>query len=490
MSGGTLNQPAIQELLQDIKDGLVNMSAEGALGYSHKIDRLTRSLHDFSKLVEIFDTHNASFVSVTQQFNTSTSMGRLTLNMMLSFAQFEREISGERVRDKKLASAKKGMWVYGKSPLGYICSNGILTPDPIHSETVKSIFSAYLELKSVLRLYQHLKSQNILTKASKLWSMGRLYKLLSNQVYIGKLPYKDQAFDGQHTPIISKEVFVEVQSLLQANNKSHKIKSLAKEASPLASLLFDEYNNKFYPSHSTKRNGIRYRYYINKALRKTEADFTGKIRQISAEEIERTIFLIFKQELEKTLLSLGLSPEHKAIAINKLNSVSQSSLRPLYLKAIEKITVFIDKLEISYYSDGLHAILQEFTFGTEAESSSKETCLSTYPISLSRGQRGACIVLGEIVPLATNSDILKAVRKSFLYHKMLLDGTYSTVKELAQSLGFSDTKQTHKILKLRYLAPDILTRILKNHIPILWTLSLLWKALEHDDWAIQQNILA
>lgn len=502
ISGGTLNRPAIQELLQDIKDGLVNMIVV------YKIDRLTRSLHDFSKLVEIFDAHNASFVSITQQFNTSTSMGRLTLNMMLSFAQFEREIAGERVRDKKLASAKKGLWVYGKCPFGYTVEGGILKPDPVHRETVALIFSAYLKLKSVPRLYFHLKEKGVFTKTGKAWCTGNLYNMLSRQVYTGKLPYKDQLFEGLHQAIISKEVFAEAQAILRANNKSHRIKSFAKEASPLAGLLFDENGNKFYPSHSTKKTAtprdggsavkgrdarerlISYRYYINKALLKPEAEFMGKIRQISAEEIERTLSLIFRQELENTLPTLKLSSEHRAIVKDKINTLTKGFLRPLYLKAIDKITLLTDRLEIHFYSNGFRAILQEFAFGTEVPIPKEDTYPAAYPISLTRGYKGSCLIHGEIVPTGANREITEAVRRSFLYHKLLLEGAYPTVKDLAQSLGFSDSKQTRKILKLRSLAADILTRILKNQIPIHWRLSLLWRASEYPDWDRQRKFLA
>jgi len=201
ISGGTLNRPAIQALLQDIKDGLVDMIV------IYKIDRLTRSLHDFSKLVEVFDKHQTSFVSITQQLNTSTSMGRLTLNMLLSFAQFEREVTGERIRDKKLATAKKGLWGSGLCSFGYKLEEKKLVPNEEEVPKLRRIFDLYLKLKNVRELRYALIEEKIFTRTERVFRTGNLYELLKRKVYIGKVEHRGETYDGIHEPILNIEIF-------------------------------------------------------------------------------------------------------------------------------------------------------------------------------------------------------------------------------------------------------------------------------------------
>src|SRR5574344_499644 len=183
-SGGTLERPAIKALFKDIEAGEIDIIVV------YKVDRLTRSLMDFAKIVELFDKNNASFVSVTQSFNTTTSMGRLTLNMLLSFAQFEREVTGERIRDKIAASKKKGMWMGGCPPLGYKKENKKLVVEEKEAQKVKLIFDKYLDLQSVPKLMEYLKTENIKTRSDKEFFKGELYHMLSNKVYIGKIVHK------------------------------------------------------------------------------------------------------------------------------------------------------------------------------------------------------------------------------------------------------------------------------------------------------------
>ena len=183
-SGGTMNRPAFQELLTDIEEDKVDIVVV------YKVDRLTRSLMDFSKIIDIFDKHGTSFVSITQQFNTTTSMGRLTLNILLSFAQFEREVTGERIRDKIAASKKKGMWMSGCPPLGYKKENKKLVVEEKEAQKVKLIFDKYLDLQSVPKLMEYLKTENIKTRSDKEFFKGELYHMLSNKVYIGKIVHK------------------------------------------------------------------------------------------------------------------------------------------------------------------------------------------------------------------------------------------------------------------------------------------------------------
>ena len=258
ISGGTLNRPAVQELLEDIKAGQVDTVVV------YKVDRLTRSLADFSKLIELFDNHNVSFISVTQQFNTTSSMGRLTLNVLLSFAQFEREITGERIRDKIAASKKKGMWMGGLPPLGYDVKDKGLKINEAEAETVKTLYDLYLEFGSVRevkekadRLYLKTKERkyNGNITGGKSFSRGHLYHLLKNPLYAGKVRYKDNVYDGQHEAIIDHSIWEEVQNKLSDNTFTRHSHSNQKQHNILKGLIYDEYDHLLTPHYAKSKIG-------------------------------------------------------------------------------------------------------------------------------------------------------------------------------------------------------------------------------------------
>ena len=290
-SGGSLERPALQHLLSDIRAGRIDI----VLVY--KVDRLTRSLADFAKLIELFDQHGTSFVSVTQAFNTTTSMGRLTLNVLLSFAQFEREVTAERIRDKIAASKKKGIWMGGVIPLGYRVVNRKLLIDPIEADTVRMIFDRYLALGSMLPLLTELHQTGIITRRRTLssgktiggvpFTKGPLDHLLKNRTYIGEINHREYAYPGEHEPIIDKAVFDAVQAQLEVNRKAAGIHWTANRAL-LAGKLFDDRGNRMTPSFSVKQ-GVRRRYYHCRLLiegRKAEA---GAIQRVSAPEVEELV---------------------------------------------------------------------------------------------------------------------------------------------------------------------------------------------------------
>ena len=272
-SGGTMERPALEQLLRDVQAGKVDTVVV------YKVDRLTRSLTDFSKIIEILDTHKVSFVSVTQQFNTTTSMGRLTLNVLLSFAQFEREITGERIRDKIRASKQKGMWMGGFVPLGYDLINRQLVINPAEAEAVQEIFHAYVRLGSVRKLKEFLDQKQIHTKVRKsntgrMWgglphSRGALYHLLSNRIYLGEIVHKNESHPGQHQPIVSQRPLGQSGSArLKRNNQAHR-----QEEVPIHSeaffkpreRIFDSNGVRFTPTHAVKE-GKRYRYYTSQTV--------------------------------------------------------------------------------------------------------------------------------------------------------------------------------------------------------------------------------
>jgi DNA invertase Pin-like site-specific DNA recombinase len=264
-SGGSTDRPDLQRLLGDIRTQRIDVVVV------YKVDRLTRSLADFAKLVELFDAHGVSFVSVTQQFNTITSMGRLTLNVLLSFAQFEREVTSERIRDKIAASKRKGIWVGGNLPLGYEMKDGKIAVVEEQAEQVRLIFRRYLELGSVNELIRDLRERNIRTKTKKLsagttrggipFGRGALFYLLSNHFYIGEVKYRGEILPGEQPPIMDRALFEAVRQKALAQ-WSHRTLVRNKSEHLLAGLLFDDAGHRMVPTHATKA-GVRYRYYVS-----------------------------------------------------------------------------------------------------------------------------------------------------------------------------------------------------------------------------------
>ena len=285
-SGGNMDRPALQKLLNDIQAGQIDVVVV------YKIDRLTRSLTDFAKLVDIFDAKSVSFVAITQQFNTTTSMGRLTLNVLLSFAQFERELASERVRDKIAASRKKGKWTGGSVPLGYDVKDKKLVINAVETKTVRMIFSRYLAQKSFQKLVDELNEKGVLTKKRQVagrtlggipFTYGPLAYLLKNRTYLGQTHYKDQWFAGEHEAIIPRGIFEQVQQLLKANTAG-RIGRRHESGALLTGLLFDDRGNRMSPSFTTKR-GARYPFYVSSALLRGRKSQAGSIARIAAREL-------------------------------------------------------------------------------------------------------------------------------------------------------------------------------------------------------------
>lgn len=302
-SGGSTDRPALQRLLADIRAKKVDVIVV------YKVDRLTRSLADFAKLVELFDGHGVSFVSVTQQFNTTTSMGRLTLNVLLSFAQFEREVTSERIRDKIAASKRKGLWVGGMVPLGYEVKNRKVLVIKGEAERVRTIFQRYLELGSLNLLMQDLREQKIVTKIRKLstgrtvggnpLTRGPLAHLLRNRFYVGEVAFKGEILPGEQPAILDRKLFEAVQRRLDEQRTNHAVMRSNSE-SLLMGRIFDDRGNRMTPSH-THKNGKRYRYYLSSALTQGQAQGAGSVRRIPAPEIETLVVDAVRKRLRKPM---------------------------------------------------------------------------------------------------------------------------------------------------------------------------------------------
>ena len=311
-SGGSTDRPALQRLLSDVRARKIDVIVV------YKVDRLTRSLADFAKLVELFDGHGVSFVSVTQQFNTTTSMGRLTLNVLLSFAQFEREVTSERIRDKIAASKRKGLWVGGMVPLGYKVKNRKVVVIKNEADRVRTIFRRYLDLGSLNLLMQDLRQRKILTKVRRLTSgraiggnpltRGPLAHLLRNRFYIGEVAYKGEVLPGEQPAILDRKLFEAVQRKLDEQRTNHSIKR-ATSQSLLTGRIFDDRGNRMTPSHARK-NGKRYRYYLSSALIQGRAERAGCVRRVPATEVETLVIDAVRRRLKDPTAT----PDHDVIS--------------------------------------------------------------------------------------------------------------------------------------------------------------------------------
>lgn len=280
-SGGNMDRPALKQLMADIHAGKVSVVVV------YKVDRLTRSLADFAKLVEQFDKFNVSFVSVTQPFNTTTSMGRLTLNVLLSFAQFEREVTGERIRDKIAASKKKGMWMGGSVPIGYSAQDRKLVINEAEAAIVRTIFNEFLRLGSVYNLQDWLRENNICNRAGNHFFRGPLYTVLRNSHYLGLIKHKKESYPGEHTAIIDRETWDKVQALLDDNIQGKRRKVRATKESIFTSILFDATGTLYTPTHANK-NGRRYRYYTSQAVIK-KIEKSNAPARIPAHDLEKAV---------------------------------------------------------------------------------------------------------------------------------------------------------------------------------------------------------
>jgi site-specific DNA recombinase len=336
-SGGNTDRPALQRLLEDVRTAKIDVIVV------YKVDRLTRSLADFAKLVELFDKHNVSFVSVTQQFNTTTSMGRLTLNVLLSFAQFEREVTSERIRDKIAASKRKGLWVGGMTPLGYDTKDRKITVNKAEAERVRTIFRNYLKLGSLNLLMTELRKQGIFTKRRLLksnatvggipFTRGPLAHLLRNRFYIGEVVFKNDVLKGEQPAIVDRDLFDAVQAKMDVQANNHKAARMASEAL-LTGRIFDDRGNRMSPSH-VRKHGVKYRYYLSSPLLNGEGERAGSTSRVPAVEIETLITRSLRERFklnasidDRSLINTHVSrvevqPEHLIIRLAQVQKTNR-----------------------------------------------------------------------------------------------------------------------------------------------------------------------
>lgn len=323
-TGGNLHRPAIKQIMADIEAGRINCVVV------YKIDRISRSLSDFSRLMEVFEKHEVSFVSVTQSFNSSTAMGKLTLNILLSFGQFERELTGERIRDKFLASRQRGIFMGGPVPLGYRVKDRKLIIHDEEAKIVRAIFERFVSLGSATKLAQQLAAEGVLTKSGKKFDKGVIYKLLNNRVYIGLAVHKGEAYDGQHEGIVPLAIWDGVRAILKTNSRDRAAQTRRQTPALLKGLIFGPDGAAMSPTH-TRRRGKLYRYYVSQTVLKGGAN-DCPVQRVPAGQIEGAVIDNLRTLLQSPELLVGVS----RVAREALKDLTENNVREA-LKALDHL---------------------------------------------------------------------------------------------------------------------------------------------------------
>jgi site-specific DNA recombinase len=437
-SGGNTDRPSLQRLLADVQSGKIDVIVV------YKVDRLTRSLADFAKLVELFDGHGVSFVSVTQQFNTTTSMGRLTLNVLLSFAQFEREVTSERIRDKIAASKRKGLWVGGMAPLGYDTRDRRITVNEEEAQRVRTIFRSYLKCGSLNLLMAELRKRAMATKTRTLktgrtvggipFTRGPLAHLLRNRFYIGEVEFKGEVLRGEQPPIIDRDLFEAVQAKLSQQASSRTATRMMSEAL-LTGRIFDDRGNRMSPTHARKR-GIKYRYYLSSALLNGQPNHAGSARRIPAAEVEAAIIKAVRDRIE---LSAELSD------------------RDLIQTHVRRIEVAAELLTIKVSDSGVGTDDSE-TLRVPWQKNSNTRRRELLP-SIDPTTQHSRPIRSE-----TRATLVASIARGRRYLDELISNPAATTETIAKREGHS-VRKINMTISLAFLAPTLVKAAIEGKLP-------------------------
>jgi DNA invertase Pin-like site-specific DNA recombinase len=468
-SGGTMNRPALQRLLADITAKKVQVVVV------YKVDRLTRALADFAKLVEHFDAHGVSFVSVTQPFNTTSSMGRLTLNVLLSFAQFEREVTGERIRDKLAAAKRKGLWMGGVPPIGYRAKERALVADTKEAARVRAIYRSYLALGCVRRLKEALDAKAWRTHKRKTkrrgagggcaFSRGHLYRIRRNPIYVGKIIHHGTVSDGQHSGIVPPALWQRVQARLQAEHPRRGAKHLA-AASLLAGLLFDTAGGAFTPSHSNKGKR-RYRYYVARALHEGGRGSAPDALRLPAPVVEEAVrgalrhFLTDETKIAAALGAIDARDlrarlaEARRLAAALSRTTDASAMHAAVRRLVSRVTVEATRLTIAVAIAALHGPAS----GANAEDDGTVTL--DVPLTWIRHGRAVRLVLlaaEKDTPPIPDATLVLLLSRARDWYGRLTSGRATSVKAIARAEHVSSSYVT-RVLYCAFLAPELVAEI-------------------------------
>jgi site-specific DNA recombinase len=506
-SGGTMERPALKVLLADIDAGMVDVVVV------YKIDRLTRSLFDFAKIVETLDARTVSFVSVTQSFNTTTSMGRLTLNVLLSFAQFEREVTGERIRDKFAASKKRGMWMGGNIPLGYDLKDRKLVINEREAETVTTIFKLYVELGAVRKVKAEIDRLKLRTKLHTAESgvtrgglpfrIGHLYTILRNHVYRGEIKHKGEVHAGDHQSVIDQDLWDKAQVQLASNVAIRRSGKSSKNPSLLAGLLFDGKNNRMTPTHTVK-NGKRYRYYISNSLiagaNKSRVSDPGEGLRFAAHEIESHVitaiatFLVDAQKVMAELCADDMEPAVVTTVLRQALSLGEALKVESTPDRYELVRSVIARIQIDDVAICVDlrraALLEKLGIPTEAAPQGHDTPLQLkMPAELRRlGKEKRLIVSAHTAKTNPDPVMIKAIVRAHQWFDMLKSRKALSITDIANAEKLPRT-YVGSIIPFALFAPDITEAILEGTQPIDLNLDRLINVSLPINWAEQRSVL-
>ncbi|QTH21588.1 recombinase family protein [Rhizorhabdus wittichii] len=473
-TGGNMDRPGLKQLLADVEAGKVDVIVV------YKVDRLTRALSDFAKIVDVLDAAGASFVSITQSFNTTTSMGRLTLNVLLSFAQFEREVISERVRDKVAASKRKGMWMGGNCPLGYDIQDRKLVVNEAEAETVRYMMRRYLELGSVYDLAAELRAKGVTSKVhrseeGKIWGgkpivPGALYHILGNELYRGVVVHKGEAHPGEHEAIIDDKLWTAVQDKLASNRIERRHQANANEVSLLAGMIRDGEGRRMTPSHAS-RGDVRYRYY--NSVNEGEGPHPRPIR-IAARDIEKAIVESLERLIgDRAQLTL-LYPQHgsegyetanllrsAALLHRNIPTIAPSDQRALLLELSLQVIVHADRIEakVGYAALGERLGVEQFDADREVVE------LSIPTLMVRRGTDVKLTIQFDAQASSSRRDpkLVELIVKAHQARRMLgLDGKPPSLPE---NLGYRERSHIARLARLSFLAPDIVRAVMEGTQP-------------------------
>jgi site-specific DNA recombinase len=506
-SGGNVERPGLQRLLSDVASGRVRIVVV------YKVDRLTRSLADFAKMVELFDAHEVSFVSVTQAFNTTSSMGRLTLNVLLSFAQFEREVTGERIRDKIAASKRKGLWMGGVVPMGYLPNDRTLAIDEPEAERVRQMYRLYLELGSVPAVAMELARRGWRTpvrttrrpgsSGGRAFSRGHVYRILSNRIYIGQIVHKDEVFEGQHPAIVDGAVWDAVQALMRSNANGHRTRVGAAQPSLLTGLVFDEWGHRLTPSHA-KKGSVRYRYYIDQTEPVVGDGVDGEARlRLPAQELEGVVMDTVIGLLKDRSRLMGVMAETGSVDANvararlmgagaigeRLEMAGASQRIEMLQKLVDRVVVRRESVDIAVR---VGAIWEVGGPGGDAEDGDAPVFVIEVPVQLKRCGMAVRLVVrpaGTPIDPEVDASLVTLIGKALDWFERLRSGRADSALAIAEQDQVRSAYVTG-VMGLAYLAPDIVHRLVRGDHPRELTVGRLMKMLPLPlCWEAQRVVL-
>ena len=484
ISGATMERPALKRLLSDIEAGRIDTVVV------YKVDRLTRSLGDFAKIVEVFDTRGVSFVSVTQAFNTTTSMGRLTLNMLLSFAQFEREVTGERIRDKIAASKKRGLCMGGNVPLGYDVDAKKLVVNEAEAETVRSIYRRYAELGSVRTLEEELNRDGIKSKVridrygrqtgGKPLARGALYLMLQNRIYRGEIVHKEKSYPGKHEAIVDEALWNAVQKRLEDNRVDRQIGAGASEPSLLAGLIYDDIG--MTPTHANKK-GRRYRYYVSQSLiKRGRPKGSDAGRRVPADDVERlvadritgflcdeaSVFDAIEPFVEDINVRRSIINQAAELAGN-WRDLEPSEKRRTLQSFVSRINIEREGVIIRVRPAWLADIVNPDNEAIPIDRAASDVVPAlelVVPARLKRTGIETKLLIGGTGGARGTPDrsMLRLLAQAHRYREMMLEAQGRTMSDLAREAGVG-RPYFCRIVRLGFLAPDVVNAILRDRHP-------------------------